>query len=296
MFRYHKAFHPELRRIAPLLPSGVVGPRTLRPVRALVDLALRGGGAEVRHLPSGGSVRIYRSVDATADVPGLVWIHGGGYLIGKAQQDDALCRLLSRELGAVVVSVDYRLAPEHPYPAPLDDCHEAFALLRDLDGVDTSRIAIGGASAGGGLAAQLAIRIRDRGEPTPALQLLVYPMLDDRSQHTSVDAAHLRIWNGKANQFGWRSYLGDADPAIVAPARIQDLGGLAPAWIGVGTLDLFYDEDLAYAERLRAAGVECALDVVPGAFHAFDMAAARSAVAKDFLAAQVNALRTAFAD
>ncbi|MFW0796231.1 alpha/beta hydrolase [Gordonia sp. CPCC 205515] len=292
-------FHPDLARTARFLPRGFIGPRTARVIRTLQDgmsRVQRGDtDVDVRALPSGGSARIIRPAEVTGAAPGLLWIHGGGYVIGKAQQDDALCRRFAAALGAVVVSVDYRLAPDNPFPAPLDDCHEALSLLRELDGVDTSRIAIGGASAGGGLAAQLAVRIRDRGEPTPILQLLVYPMLDDRTgQADVVDEENLRMWHAKSNRYGWASYLGGADPELVAPARREDLSGLAPAWIGVGNFDLFHDEDMLYADRLRAAGIHCDVEVIPGAFHGFDMVNPSAPVSKEFFRMQSAALRAAF--
>jgi acetyl esterase/lipase len=193
-----------------------------------------------------------------------------------------------------VASVEYRLAPENPYPASLDDCYTALAWLDAQPNVNASRLIIGGASAGGGLAAALALMVRDRGEFTPVLQLLTYPMLDDRtSVRTDMDPKRFRLWNQRSNQFGWASYLGDADPAVAVPARREDLSGLPPAWIGVGTNDLFYEEDLAYAERLRAAGVPCDIEVVPGAFHGFDYIAAGTDVSKAFFASQCSAMRAA---
>jgi acetyl esterase/lipase len=228
----------------------------------------------------------------------MLWIHGGGYVIGTAAQDDALCRHFADELGIAVASVDYRLSPEARFPVPLDDCHDALAWLAEQSYVDATRIAIGGASAGGGLAAALAILARDRGEVAAAFQLLTYPMLDDRTAcRTGIDERNFRLWNNRSNRFGWQSYTGLApgSPGITglaAPARCDDLSGLPPAWVGVGTLDLFHDEDLAYAERLRAAGVECAAVEVPGAFHGFDLVA-KAQVVKEFRAAQVAALARA---
>lgn len=292
-------FHPDLARAARVLPRGLVGPRSLRVVR-FVQSAMgrlqRSPGIEVRALPSGGSVRIIRPHDAVADVPVLVWMHGGGYVLGQAKQDDALCRRFARVLGAVVVSVDYRLAPDHPYPAALDDCTDAVEMARRLDGVDPDRLAIGGASAGGGLAAQLAVRIRDRQEMRPVLQLLVYPMLDDRTGLDGPAALEhgFRMWNSRSNRFGWSGYLGEADPLQVSPARQTDLSGLADAWIGVGDLDLFHDEDLAYADRLRTAGVPCAVEVIPGAFHGFDLVDPGAPVSREFFRSQAAALRAAF--
>ncbi len=205
-----------------------------------------------------------------------------------------LCRRFARVLGVTVAAVDYRLAPEHPYPAPLEDCYAALTWLAELPAVDPARIAIGGASAGGGLAAALALLARDRGEFTPTLQLLAYPMLDDRSGSTP-ENPNYRLWGPKSNRFGWAAYLGNADPKVAVPARHEDLSGLPPAWIGVGTHDLFHDEDLAYAARLTAAGVPCEIETVPGAFHGFDLVVPKAAVSKAFFASQCASLRSALA-
>lgn len=293
-------FHPDLARSARVLPRGLAGPRSLRVVRFLQSAMVRltrDRDVEVRPLPSGGAVRIFRPTGPAGRVPALVWIHGGGYVLGAAKQDDALCRRLCAELGAVVISVDYRLAPEHPFPAALDDCHEALQLAYEIDGVDGSRVAIGGASAGGGLAAQVALRVKERGERVPVLQLLAYPMLDDRTGTAGPSPIEhrFRMWNSSSNRFGWEAYLGGAAPEVVAPARRDDLAGLAPAWIGVGELDLFHDEDVAYAKRLRESGVDCALEVIPGAYHAFDLIQTNAPVSKEFFRMQTAALRAAFA-
>ncbi|BBZ11111.1 esterase [Mycobacterium branderi] len=252
------------------------------------------GDVEVLTLDSGAGVRLFRPTSTAESTPALLWIHGGGYVLGRASQDDKLCRRFSRELGATVASVDYRLAPEHPYPAPLEDCYSALTWLARLPAVDPARIAIGGASAGGGLAAALALLARDRGEITPALQLLAYPMLDDRSANNPSLPSY-RLWSPSSNRFGWAAYLGDADPQVAVPARRDDLSGLPPAWIGVGTHDLFHDEDLAYAERLTQAGVPCHVEVVPGAFHGFDLLVPKAKVSQAFFASQCASLRTALA-
>jgi acetyl esterase/lipase len=222
--------------------------------------------------------------------------------MGNAAQDDGVCRHLAAALGALVAAVDYRLAPEHPFPVPLHDSHEALVWLASRDDVDESRIAIGGASAGGGLTASLALLARERDEVRPAFQLLTYPMLDDRTAaRQSANERDLRLWNTASNRFGWCSYLG-TDPGgndvsgLAAPARAENLSGLPPAWIGVGSLDLFAGEDMAYADRLRAAGVPCELLVVPGAFHGFDLIRPNAPISRSFRAAQVAAFARAFAD
>jgi acetyl esterase/lipase len=292
--------HPDLRRIARIAPKRIVGPRSLPIMRALMASAGRllsrgaSGDVEVITLASGAGVRLFRPPGVTEPTPALLWIHGGGYVIGSAQMEDGLCRQFSARLGVTVASVEYRLAPEHPYPIPLEDCYSVLTWLAGLPSVDPGRVAIAGASAGGGLAAALALLARDRGELTPAFQVLVYPMLDDRSSATAANPDY-RLWNTRSNRFGWAAYLGDADPRVAVPGRRDDLSGLPPAWIGVGTHDLFHDEDLAYAERLTNAGVPCHVEVVPGAFHGFDILAAKAPVSRRFFDSQCDSLRAALA-
>jgi acetyl esterase/lipase len=289
-------FHPDLRKVARLAPRTLVGPRSLPIIRTLSGLQRRKSpaGVEVLTLGSGVGVRLHRPIGVSQPAPALLWIHGGGYVLGSAAQDDRLCYSFTRELGITVAAVDYRLAPEHPYPASLEDCYSALTWVAGLPAVDPARVAIGGASAGGGLAAALALLARDRGEVTPALQLLAYPMLDDRSG-AGPENPNFRLWSRKSNRFGWAAYLGNADPQVAVPARRDDLSGVAPAWIGVGTHDLFHDEDVAYAERLTAAGVPCHVEVVSGAFHGFDLVVPKAAVSQAFFASQCASLRTALA-
>lgn len=271
---------------------------TLPFIRVLADLAARGHGrgVETLTLPSGIDVRLQRPVGVSAPGPALLWIHGGGYIMGSARQDDTLCRKFARTLGITVATLDYRLAPEYPYPAALEDCYSVLTWLAALPAVDPQRVAFGGGSGGGGLAAALAFWVRDRGDITPVLQVLAYPMLDDRtSGRSEIDASGHRLWSFNSNRFGWSAYLDDADPAVAVPARHEDLAGLVPAWMGVGSHDLFHDEDLAYAGRLKAAGVPCHLEVVDGAFHIFDRLAPKAQVSQSFFNSQCAALREAFA-
>ena len=219
-------------------------------------------------------------------------------MLGSAAQDDALCRHFAKELGIVVAAVEYRLAPEHTYPVPLHDCYDALTWLVGQGYVDPTRVAVGGGSAGAGLAAALALLAHERGEIPLAFQLLSYPMLDDRTANRDIDQTRFRLWNNRANRFGWQSYTGrlpgSADVAgLAVPARYGDLSGLPPAWIGVGTLDLFYEEDLAYATRLGEAGVDCDLHIVTGAFHGFDSIRPKAGVSREFRSAQVTAVRAA---
>ena len=221
-------------------------------------------------------VRVYRPRQRREGSPGLYWIHGGGMVLGSVDMNDASCAAIAADLDVVVASVDYRLAPEFPYPTPLEDCYTGLLWFFDQAealGLDTGRIAVGGASAGGGLAAGLALLARDRSQVSPCFQLLTFPMLDDRNDTPSsylIDDS--RLWNRDANLAGWSAYLdgnngADDVPAYAAPARATDLGGLPPAVVTVGSLDMFLDEDIDYAQALLAAGVACELHVYPGAFH-----------------------------
>jgi acetyl esterase/lipase len=213
-------------------------------------------------------------------------------VIGSAAQDHARCIAVARKLEIVVASVEYRLAPKHPYPAPLDDCYAAWSWIlanaASLD-VDRTRFAIGGQSAGGGLAAGLVQRIHDAGGQQPAAQWLFCPMLDDRTAaDRGLDAVRHYLWNNVSNRVGWTAYLGREPggpdvPDHAAPARRADLRGLPPAWIGAGDLELFYDEDRRYAQRLSDAGVPCVLDTVPGGPHAFESLAAKTEVSQRYL-------------
>ena len=302
MSRPRPRFDPEVRGIARVLPRGGASTRALRfirPLERLMDRRPAPPGVLVEHAGD-VPVRVQRPAgEASAPGPAVLWLHGGGYILGKAAQDDKNCRDICRQLGATVAAVDYRTAPEHPFPAALDDAHDALVWLASQPEVDASRIAIAGASAGGGLAAALALEARERGEVRPAFQLLVYPMLDDRTTlRRDIDERGFRLWTNRSNRFGWISYLGTEPgfPGITAPAspaRAEDLSGLPPAWIGVGSLDLFCDEDVAYANRLEEAGVECRLEVVEGAFHAFDMIAPGASVSRRFRTSMLEATAAA---
>jgi acetyl esterase/lipase len=310
--------HPELRQGVRYMPRPApVAGRDQRSVR-LARLVVRLGSAGARPLPGVSAenahfpgptgapavrVRLYRPPDLRPNAPALLWLHGGGYTMGTLGMDDRRCSEFALELGALVASVDYRLAPEHPFPAALEDGYAALVGLSARAGqlgIDPARIAIGGASAGGGLAAALAQVAQDRQAVRPVFQLLIYPMLDNRTGLSGdPDEARRRVWGVSDNRFGWAAYLGrDADrsnpPAYASAARRADLSGLPPAWIGVGALDLFHDEDVAFAARLRACGVACETVVVPGAYHGFDVVAPKAGVVIGFKRDQVAALRHAF--
>ena len=220
--------------------------------------------------------------DATASRPGLLEIHGGGYVIGNAEMSDAANRMLVLQLGCVVVAVDYRLAPETPWPGSRNDNYAALCWLAENAAalnVDPARIAISGGSAGGGHAAALALHARNQGGPAICFQLLDYPMLDDRTcldpdPHPYVGEF---VWTPERNHFGWKSLLGvePGSPGVdetAAPARATDLSGLPPAFLHIGTLDLFLEENLEYTRRLTRAGVPVELHVIPGAYHGSGMA------------------------
>ncbi|MEJ8566323.1 alpha/beta hydrolase [Elongatibacter sediminis] len=228
-----------------------------------------------------GSVRVivYRpSAQATSDTPapGVLWVHGGGYVLGTAEDDRAL--KIAQQIDAVVVSVDYRLAPENPFPAGVEDCHASLLWMVDEAlalGIDPQRIAIAGQSGGGGMAAGLALLNRDRSGPALALQLLLYPMIDNLHDTASGSIEDHPVWNRKTSLDAWEMYLNGAPGTAASPyaaaARAQDLTGLPPACICVGAEDLFRDECIDYARRLMAAGVAVELAVFPGLYHGGDL-------------------------
>jgi acetyl esterase/lipase len=276
---------------------------TIRSARALVydEPPPEGVRREDRVVPGAPgdpdvAVRIFRPTSPVDGVPGYLWIHGGGYVLGSHEGDKPALDRLVAKLGCVAMSVEYRLAPETSYPGPLEDCYAALAFLHGHAaelGVDPNRLAVGGASAGGGLAAGLALLARDRSIPL-VHQQLIYPMIDDR-QVTPSSGWVVPTWTKELNTFGWRSYLGelsgsDEVPAYAAPSRADDLTGLPPTYIHVGTLDGFLHEDIDYAARLLAAGVETELHVYPGAPHGFDSMAGATTIGRQANACAATAL------
>ena len=236
--------------------------------------------------------------------PAVLHTHGGGYVLGSAASDIPDLQVLAQALDCLIVTVDYRLAPETPFPGSLEDNYAALRWLHanaNELGADRARIALAGESAGGGHAAMLAIAARDRGEVPVVVQSLVYPMLDDRTGSTLKPPAHIGafVWTVEYNRLGWGALLGKTPggpnaPAGAVPARVANLAGLPPAWIGVGAIDLFVDEDVEYARRLIDAGVTTELIVAPGAYHGFDLIAAGASIAKQFRLARYNAMARAF--
>ncbi|MEB4207730.1 alpha/beta hydrolase [Mycobacterium sp. 94-17] len=297
-FTSRRAIDPGLRPIARVLPRGYALHRGLKPQRAIMKLL--GSAGRDRRVPVEAindhvSVRVHRPVSLPASAPALLWIHGGGTVMGTAGQDDLYCRKLAHLCGIAVVAVEHRLAPEHPYPAPLEDCYAALVWLADQPWANRQRLAVGGASAGGYFAAALAQFAHDRDEVRPIFQMLIYPMLDDRTGPDSDNRKRI-MWSARDNQLAWQWYLGGADVADAVPARRDDLSGLPAAWIGVGTLDLFYRECMEYGRRLREAGVPVHEEVAPGAFHAFDQLRANAPISVAFFASQCEHLRAALVD
>jgi triacylglycerol lipase len=254
------------------------------------------GGPDVR-------VLVYLPTQQPRQLPALVWIHGGGYVLGSADADDVQVKTIVSEVGCAAVSVDYRLAPESPFPAGVEDCYAALAWTHTQAstlGLDTRRIAIGGASAGGGLAAALGLLARDRGELPVSFQLLLVPMLDDRTAVHPEPHPYTGefVWTRHNNRFGWTALLGQAPggqgvSAYASPARAESLAGLPPTYIATGALDLFVEEDIEYARRLMRIGVPTELHVYPGAFHGFSRAAA-ARVTRAYLRDYLQALGRSF--
>lgn len=247
---------------------------------------------------------LYRPIASCVGRPAILHMHGGGYTAGHPFMSDSSNRQLAHDHDCLVLSVNYRKAPDVPHPGPVEDCYSALAWLRtnaDMLGVDPAKLAVKGGSSGGGLAASLTLMNRDRGEISLIFQMLTYPMLDDRTGavggHNPITGEF--IWTPESNRFGWASLLGRAPggadvPYTASPARAPDLSGLPPAFIVVGQLDLFVDEDIAYAQRLIRDGVPVELYVYPGAYHGFDNVPG-SEVATACIDAGQAALRRVFA-
>jgi triacylglycerol lipase len=283
------AMLPQLRRAERALPTPPIVPNDV--IRSEHRVPGPAGAPDI-------GLIVYSPV-GPGPFPCIYHIHGGGHVSGFAAQLEFIHRPLAEDLGCVIVTVDYRLAPENPHPGPIEDCYAGLAWTvlhaTDLD-IDTARLGVTGESAGGGLAAALALLARDRGEYRLAFQLLPYPMLDDRTvladPHPHVGEF---IWTPHNNRVGWTALLG-AEPGIegvspyAAAARAENLTGLPPTFITVGALDLFLEEDVEYARRLIRAGVPTELHVYPGAFHAFDIDPT-AAVAKTARADRVAAFR-----
>ena len=291
---YVVQLHAKMQAFMVAVPVELRSPILPLTARGLSDRSLRLGrlGMSVRTRPGRGVTVTERHVDGEPPVrtlittptdangrrPAVLHLHGGGMVVGSPQFEAFEAGRIARELGAVVVSPDYRLAPEHPFPAALDDCMATLTWMRanaDDLGIDPNRIAVMGSSAGGGLSAAVAQRSRDEGIELRA-QVLVYPMMDDRTALRDDHGGRGRfMWTPESSRWAWTAYLGrrpteSGAPEYAAPARRTDLSGLPPAWLGVGDLDILYDEGVAYAERLTAHGVPCELVTVAGMYHGAD--------------------------
>lgn len=244
------------------------------------------------------------NIEPGASRPAIIHTHGGGFVLLSAKDYVPMAQGWAAELDCFVATVEYRLAPETRYAGSIED---NYAVLRWVYrhahelGVDPARIAVMGESAGGGHAALLALTARDRGEVPVLFQALIYPMLDDRTGSTRQPPKNEGriIWTAQDNRVGWQAFLGQRPgtasvPAAAVPARRKDLAGLPPAFIGVGSIDLFCNEDMHYARRLAAAGIETELSLMPGAYHGFDLIAPQTELARSFVATKMRALRRAF--
>lgn len=305
--------HPELRQYLPSIKqmtADSLNANTLAQIRRSIAStgtpALEQPTVTERFIPGAKGmpdVRIYVINAGVRDAarPAILNTHGGGYILFDAKFGIRSLQEIALALDCVIVSVDYRLAPETKFPGSLEDNYAGLKWLyanADHLGVDRSRIAVMGESAGGGHAAMLAIAARDRGEIPLAYQALIYPMLDDRTGSTRKTPPFQGaiVWTPEKNRFGWSSLLGAPAGALkvpygAVPARLVDLKGLPPAYIGVGSIDLFIDEDIDYARRLLDVGVRVDLNVVPGAFHGFDSLVSGTRLGKQFRATLIDALR-----
>jgi acetyl esterase/lipase len=293
---------------ASLAAADIASTRQRLEAMALPDEALTRGGRialEDRQIPGPAgapdlTVLICRPAGAVTALPGVVHFHGGGMVLGDRRQGLDILLDWVEEIGMVLVSVEYRLAPEHPHPAPVEDCYAGLTWTAghaDELGIRPDQLLVAGGSAGGGLAAGVALLARDRGTPPLAGQVLMYPMIDDRgTSPSSLELDGEGIWDRTANDTGWTALLGgdrggpDVSP-YAAPARATDLAGLPPAFIDVGSVETFRDEDVDYAVRIWRAGGEAELHVWPGAFHGFDLLAPDAGLSRQARAARISWLR-----
>jgi len=305
-----------ISRVAPELKQGVTHlpplhlPEDLAKARqTVIPSAERSESVRImaRHIPRADSqemlIKIYEPIQREGEkLPALLWIHGGGYVLGHPNGDDSLCESFVQAVGCVVISPDYRLAPEHPFPAAIEDCYAALVWLTctaNEFNIDLSRLAIGGASAGGGLTAALALMARDRGGPAICFQMPLYPMIDDRnvtpSSHEITDPA---VWNRANNLAAWTMYLGGDHArgdmlAYAAPSRAKNLAGLPPVYTCVGQLDPFRDETIEYVTRLAQAGVDVEFQLYPGCYHGFEHVVPNAEISQRAKVGYINALARA---
>ncbi|TCK22003.1 alpha/beta hydrolase [Pseudonocardia endophytica] len=300
-------FDPELAPWVPLMPTFDISDpaaaraelaelvRQMPPYTPSRPLTVEDRTAHHSDGGPGVPLRIYRPAHRTAPLPALVFLHGGGFVVGSVDGEDARAQEIAADADVVVVAVDYRLAPEHPFPAGVDDSYLALCWLTEHAaewGVDRARIGVGGGSAGAGLSAAVALLARDRGGPALRMQYLNIPELDDRlDTHSMRLYTDTPIWNRPNAELSWRYYLG-GEPATpyAAPARATDLRGLPAAYVDVCEFDPLRDEGIAYAQRLTQAGVSVELHMYPGTFHGSSLVT-DAAVSRRMAADGVTAIR-----
>ncbi len=306
--------HPELKTMLSVLPERTFSADTVHTIRNMLQEMYSNTALSSNDLisisnrfipgPEGAPeirVRIYEPAVRTTTLPGLLWIHGGGFMIGSPEMNDALCQRFVLEANCIVVSVDYRLAPENPFPAPVEDCYAALKWFSENAkelGTDASRIAVAGKSAGGGLTAAIALLARDQKGPSIAFQMPLYPMIDNHhSTPSSYEITDSRVWNRENTIAGWKMYLGSAYNGKVspyaAPARATDLSGLPPVYTCIGELDPFRDETIDFVTRLIQAGVPTEFHIYPGCFHAFESVVPEAEISRRAETQYVEALKRA---
>lgn len=257
-------------------------------------MILKGGVPDLR-------VRIYRPTTKLKEYPAVLWTHGGGHILGSPEIYERLLIKMAREVNCIVVAPDYRLSPENPYPADVEDCYAALKWMtnhrKSRLPIDKERVAIAGDSAGGGLAVAVAMKARDEKGPKVCFDMPIYPQLDytDTSESSRQITDH-RVWNREANEFAWRAYLNNRLTNVepyASPAHAKDLSGMPPTYIMIGTLDMFRDEAIDYAQRLMNVGVPVELHVIPGAVHAFDTMFVGNSLGEEAIDEYIGALKTA---
>ena len=249
----------------------------------------------------GIKLRVFTPNTNDETLPCLYWMHGGGTMSGLPEQEDSTLYEMALNIGCVIISVDYRLAPENPYPAPINDCYEGLVYVaknaKEFK-IDAARIAVGGGSAGGLLSTSCSILARENNGPKLVHQSLSYPMLDHRGvTESSKQITDVGVWDRDMNLYGFDCYLKDvkdAIPPFAVPNLVEDLSGLPPAFIAVGTMDVLRDESIEYAQKLAASGVMTELHLYPGMPHVFDALVPDSVAAKNFNAARASALKRTF--
>ena len=299
---------PELEKPFRMLPRMVLGPVSSRVMNSLTPLFIKkvdtdGLTESTMAVPgTDRTMHVHRRTDGSPAAPVLLWIHGGGYIMGSPKTEHRWAAAFLRASDCVVACPGYRLAPKNPFPAALNDLVATVDWIRTRGsdrGLDASRLVVGGESAGGGLAAALVQRLHDD-QVSVLGQVLVYPMIDDRTAvRRDIGRKEHLAWSNGSNHYGWSSYLGAAPggasvPEYAVPSRRKDLDGLPPAWIGVGDIDVFYDENLEYARRLEAAGVPVRLETRAGAPHGFPSIAPEASVSRTFMSSAVQFVADAF--